>query len=66
MNTTKSTQIYTTNNGTRLAIKQTREKFANVDLWRVCIERGGVWYVLRDNLKNKPTKRQINRYLLEY
>lgn len=51
-------------NGHILHISKNIEKFSKVAYWRVCSSYdGGLFYVLKDGLKNKPNKRQIENYL---
>ena len=49
-----------------LYISQVFEKFSNVGLWRVEYLRNGATLgeVIKSDLLNKPTKRQINNYIL--
>lgn len=49
----------------KLIISQTFEKFARVGFWRVEYLRNGAALaeVIKENLLNKPTKRQINNYI---
>ena len=51
-------------NGHILHISKNIEKFSNVATWRVCFSYDGcLFYVLKDGLKNKPNKKQIENYL---
>ena len=58
------THIYEGVNRAKLSISRTIEKFARVAYWRVCYSINGKdFYILKDGLKNKPTRKQIERYL---
>lgn len=60
-----NTQEIKTERGT-LIISKTFEKFARVGFWRVEYLRNGATLaeVIKSDLLNKPTKRQISNYIL--
>lgn len=64
MTITYNTFRFIAQNGHILRISQILEKYSQTFVWRVCASYDGVtFYVLKDGLKNKPNKRQIEKYL---
>lgn len=60
------TMDFVAENGHILHITKRMEKFSKVAVWRVCFSYDGfMFYVLKDGLKNKPSKRQIENYLAQ-
>lgn len=62
--TLESFEVRNTDNNATIIISKEVVKFSSCPYWEVCVkpDRSPFAYVLKSGLKNKPTKKQIERY----